>query len=113
MVEIKSDSLSTALLGNQGIEENGKQRSEVASGVGALSGGQGREQRDGVTWTLVERAKVIKAMLGEDINSRQGSVLEIDQIDLILTEILNLERLRPLLQRLSQDEDHHNVGRHF
>ena len=43
-------------------------------------------------------------MLDQEINSQQGKSLEIEQIDSILTMILELELLRPVQERLNQEE---------
>ena len=104
MVDISSTTLSTALLRNEGSEENGRKGSQAAAGVHALSGTQGLGVRDPASWTLAERGKAIKAMLDQEINSQQGNGLGVEQYDLILTEILTLEGLRPPHQRLNLEE---------
>ena len=104
MVENKSESLSTALLENQGREAKVKTRSEAFSGVTAQVGMVDPELKNTQSWTLVERARVIKAILGQEINSQQENLLKLEQIDLILTTIIDLERLRPLDHQLSLDE---------
>ena len=96
MVENRNESLTTALLGNVGSEGNGKARSEAAAGVAALGGTPSSEQQDGASWTLLERAEVIKIMLEQEANSQQGGSLGIEKIDLVLTAILGLETPRRL-----------------
>ena len=66
MVENKSESLSTALLENQGREAKVKSRSEAFSGVTAQGGMVDPELKNTQSWTLVERARFIKAILGQE-----------------------------------------------
>ena len=100
-MDIRSESLSIYLLENQGSKEKVKAESEAAAGVAALRGAQRTDQLYAGSWTLFERAQVIKVLLEQEIDSQQ---LGVEKIDLILTEILDLERLRLLLQRLNQDQ---------
>ena len=113
MEDNKNTSLSTSLLENQGKEGNEKKSSQVAAGLHGLRGTQGLAPQNPASWTLAERGKVIKAMLDQEMSSQQRNGLEVDQYDLILTEILTLERLRPADQRLSLDQIFHMLASIF
>ena len=104
MMDIRSESLSISLLENQDSKEKVKAESEEAAGVAEVRGAQRTDQLYAASWTLFERAQVIKILLEQEINWQEVSSLGVEEIDLILTAILDLERLRLLLQRLNQDQ---------
>lgn len=62
------------------------------------------ELRDSQFLSLCERGQFLKAMLQQVINSEQGNYLKIEQIDQILTTIINLESRRLVAERLSLAE---------
>ena len=100
MVENESGSLSKALLENQDSDENVRVKGEESAGLTQSSVRPSVGVEDG----LIEKAQIMKSMIEQEANSQQEDGLEIDKIELILTEILDLERLRPMDQRLNQDE---------
>ena len=104
MVEKESENLSKALLEPQGSYENVTAEIEARADLTSPRVTPSMEVQDPGSLTLVERAQVIKAMLNQEIDRKEEKSLKIDKIDLILKEILDLERLKPTEERLSSDE---------
>ena len=55
-------------------------------------------------WPLGQQSESIKKFIGIEMNRHQGQELDIGQIDLLLTEILAIERAMPLDQRFTPDQ---------
>ena len=104
IMEKRQESLSEINLGNKAGEKSGNERSDAVSDMSALVGSELSRQPDVPTWTLAERAKMIKVMLDLETNSHQGNSLRMDQIDLILSKFIELELLKPVEQRLTLRE---------
>ena len=103
MVENKDVSMSTTVL-EQRSEDYTKARTIKAKDLSTNKETSRVKVHDESACILLERAKIIKAMVEQEIISNQETPLEIEQLDLILIEILNLEQLKAIQNRLTQDE---------
>ena len=92
---VENQSTSTFLSGCQGSEKNIKAKADSTVVIVGPRGMPSAKVRDSESWPLVERAKVIKVMLDQEINSWQENHLKIKKIGRILGAIFDLKTLKP------------------